>query len=299
MKQNFKYMFAAVCAWMCMTGCDDKIETFDTSGSTGVPAAIAASAIQAEALPGGIKLTWSPQGDFDYVQIRYYDFLQKQDVYKIASKHTTELLVTDTRARFGDYTFAFQTFNNNGQCSEVTEVKARSGAAPASYTELNRTQVPLDASQLSADQADSSEGQLAHLVDNDTGTFFSSNWHGSGTTYPSYIQIDFDEPHEDFAIRYSNRTDDTWRTSGRPATVELQVSSNGTDWTTVSTLDGLPSAAGSEYVSSYFMPGQPFTSLRYVVIAATGSASYYCFSELMFYDVEVSIYDPETEPLDD
>lgn len=299
MKLRLKYMFVAGLL-IGMTGCDDKLETFEMAGSVTAPTAIAASAVSSEALPGQIKLTWQApaEGAYDYLQIKYYDPLAKQDVCKIASIGTTEMLIDDTRARFGDYSFYFQTFNAAHQGSAVTEVKAQSGAKPATYTEVSRTPFALTASQLSADQADSSEGQIANLVDGKTGTFYSSNWHGSGTTYPSYIQIDFDEPHENFAIEYVNRTDDTWREDGRPAVVELQVSNDGVNWTTVETLSGLPSKAASKYTSPYIMPGNSFTHFRFNVIAASGSASYFCFAELTFYDVEVDIYDPETVPLD-
>ncbi|NDV57361.1 discoidin domain-containing protein [Bacteroides sp. 519] len=298
MKVNLKHLII-ILTLIGSTSCDDKLEPFENNGSTGAPVAISASAIQSEALPGAINLTWSAQpNDFAYMQVRYHDPLEKKDICKIFSTGATQLLVENTRARFGDYSFAFQTFNAANQSSAVTEVKAKSGAAPASYTEKNRTKVPLTGLQVSTDQADSSEGKVSNLIDDDKGSFFSSNWHNSGTTYPTYIQIDFDEPHENFAVKYINRTDDTWRESGRPAVVDLQVSNDGDNWTTVGTLSGMPTQAGSEYASPYFMPGESFTHFRFSVVAASGSASYFCISELMFYDVDIDIYDPETVPLD-
>ena len=111
MKFNLKYIIV-VSALIGMAGCDDKIEPFEIMGSTAAPAAISASAVQSEALPGEIKLTWTaPEEDFAYMQIRYNDPLQKKDICKLVSKNTTELLVENTRARFGDYSFFFQTFN--------------------------------------------------------------------------------------------------------------------------------------------------------------------------------------------
>lgn len=108
MKLNLKYIIA-VSALVGMAGCDDKIEPFEITGSTATPVAISASAVQSEALPGEIKLTWAaPQEDFAYMQIRYNDPLQKKDICKLVSKNTTELLVENTRARFGDYSFFFK-----------------------------------------------------------------------------------------------------------------------------------------------------------------------------------------------
>ena len=65
------------------------------------------------------------------MQIRYYDPLQKKDICKIASKGTTEMLIENTRARFGDYTFYLQTFSTAHEAGVVQELKARSGALPA------------------------------------------------------------------------------------------------------------------------------------------------------------------------
>ena len=64
----------------------------------------------------------------------------------------------DTRARFGDYSFFFQTFNAAHQGSEVTEIKAKSGAAPSTTTEKSRTEMKIEADQLSTNAQEPSEG---------------------------------------------------------------------------------------------------------------------------------------------
>ena len=99
MKLNVKYMIAAF-ALLGLVGCDKNFEEFETSGG-GSPAAVELSTVVSEALPGQIKLTWkAPEGDYAYMQIRYYDPLQKKNICKIASKGTTEMLIENTRARF-------------------------------------------------------------------------------------------------------------------------------------------------------------------------------------------------------
>ncbi|MGG6546076.1 UNVERIFIED_CONTAM: carbohydrate-binding protein, partial [Prevotella sp. 15_C9] len=132
-------------------GCDDNLETFEIGGSTAAPTAIATSAVNSDPLPGQIKLTWNTpsEGAFEYLQIKYHDPLTEQVVCKIASIGTTEMLIEDTRARFGDYSFFFQTFNAAHQGSEVTEIKAKSGAAPSTTTEKSRTEMKIEADQLS------------------------------------------------------------------------------------------------------------------------------------------------------
>ena len=77
----------AVSLFVGATGCDDKLETFEVVGSVTTPTAIAASAVNSEALPGQIKLSWEvpSEGTFDYLQIKYHDPLTKEEVCKIAS----------------------------------------------------------------------------------------------------------------------------------------------------------------------------------------------------------------------
>ena len=298
MKLNLKYIIA-VSVLVGMTGCDDKIEPFETAGSTPTPVAISASTVQSEALPGEIKLTWTaPQEDFAYMQIRYNDPLQKKEICKLVSKHTTEMLIEDTRARFGDYSFFFQTFNAAHQGSEVTEIKAKSGAAPSTITEKSRTEKKLEADQLSTNAQEPSEGPIKNLIDGKGNTFFHTRWSSPQIELPHYIQVDFKEAHEDFAIYYQNRRDNTWTSEGRPSVVELQISSDGKTFETVATLSGLPSAHSTEYTSDFIMPGKTFTSFRFNVIATSGNTKYFNLAQFKFYDVEVEIYDPETVPLD-
>jgi hypothetical protein len=299
MKLNFKYMIA-VSLFVGATGCDDKLETFEVVGSVTTPTAIAASAVNSEALPGQIKLSWEvpSEGTFDYLQIKYHDPLTKEEVCKIASVGTTEVLIDDTRARFGDYSFFFQTFNAAHQGSQVTEVKAKSGAAPSTTTEKSRKEVKLTEDQLSTNAQEPSEGPIKNLIDGKGNTFFHTRWSNPQLPLPHYIQIDFKEAHEGFAIYYQNRTDNTWTSDGRPSVVDLQISNDGENWEVVSTLSGLPTKHSSEYTSDFVIPEKAFTHFRFNVIATSGNTKYFNLAEFKFYDVEVEVYDPETVPLD-
>lgn len=298
MKLNFKYMVAAG-LFVCMTGCDDKIETFEVGGSTTAPAAIEQSTVSSEALPGQIKLTWDATEDsFEYLQIKYYDPLQKKDICLLASDYTTEMLIDNTRARFGDYSFFFQTFNAAHQGGKVVEVKAASGAAPSTYTEKSRAKFALSTDQLSTNAQEPSEGPIANLIDGKGSTFFHTRWSSPQIPLPHYIQIDFEEEHENFSVYYQNRTDNTWTSDGRPSVAELQISNDGENWETVTTLSGLPSAHSSEYTSEYVMAGKTFTHFRFNVTATSGNTSYFNIAEFAFYDVNIEIYDPETVALD-
>ena len=298
MKKNLKYIIAAGLL-ICMASCDSNLEPFETVGVTGAPAVIEPSAVKSEALPGQIKLTWeAPEGDFSYLKVRYNDPIQKKEITKLFSKGTTEWLIEDTRARFGDYTFYFQTFNAAHQGSEIKEVKAKSGVAPAITTETKRTKVTLTTDQLSTNAQEPKEGPIKNLIDGNNGTFFHTRWSDPLLPLPHYFQINFKEEHENFALFYKNRTDNTWTTDGRPSVVELQVSNDAQSWETVSTISGLPSQHSTEYTSGYIVAGRKFNYFRFNVIATTGNTSYFNLAEFVFYDVDLSVYDPETVPLD-
>ena len=295
---KMKYMIAALAMACVGTGCDDKLETFEVQGYTGVPAAIEASNITSTALEGKIQLNWTvPEGaEFSYLKIWYNDPLLKTDVYKVASIGTTEMLIEDTRARFGEYEFFFQTFNANNEGSEVTSFKAVSGKAPAVANEVSRTEVKLDVSQLSSDAPDETEGVFANLLDGKFDNLFHIDWHNP-TPLPHYIQIDFKEEHQVFAMEWWDRASGG-SGEGFPTSVQFQVSSDGNDWETVAVLSGFAAGYGAHVSTEYVDAGKPFTYFRYNVTTALNAPNYFHLAELKFYDVELEVYDPETVELD-
>lgn len=290
---KLKYIMAALALACVGAGCDDKLETFETQGYTGTPAAV--GEMTSEALPGQIRLTWSvPEGaEFAYMKIWYEDPLKKETVYKIASESTVELTIDDTRARFGEYEIFYQTFNINDEGGEIKSIKAVSGGAPATYT---LKKYALAAEMLSTNAQEPTEGPIANLVDGNTGSFFHTRWSSPQIPLPHYIQIDFNEEHQSFVVNYVNRTDNTWTTDGRPTKVELQTSNDGEVWETITTLTDFPIGAGSEYTSDYVISDKTFTHFRFNVIETSGNTSYFNLGEFSFSDLE--IYDPETVELD-
>lgn len=297
MKYGLKSMLALVCTLVCASGCDDKLEVFEPEGSLDTPISFDVSKVSAEALPGAIQLTWpATKAGFSYMKIRYTDPLQKKDVCKLVSKGATGLLVEDTRARFGDYTFSFQTFNAAHVAGEITEVKAKSGPAPVTLTEKSRTKVNLTKEQLSTDNQEPQEGPIANLIDGNVSTFFHTRWSQPQVPLPQYIQIDFKEEHENFAIKYTTR--DTSNSDGYPTSADLQISVDGEEWETIGSLVGLPATRATEYTSDFVVPGKKFKHFRFSVTTSSQNKNYFHMSEFSFYDVEVEVYDPETVPLD-
>ncbi len=294
MKLKYSYVLP-VLFLIFMTGCDNKIEQFEQVGSATSPAAIEAESVSSEALPGQILLKWTaPAGDFSYLQIKYYDPLTKKDTYKVASKGTTEMLIDNTRARYGAYKFYFQTFNVAHQGGDVSVVEATSGIAPAVITVGKKTKIALTADQLSTNAQEPTEGPIKNLIDGNSGSFFHTRWSSPQLPLPQYIQINFKEPHKVFSLYYMNRND-SWTTSGRASSAELQISNDGENWETLTTLTGLPSAASAEYTSDYVVADKTFTYFRFNVIATSGNTKYFNMAEFAMYDVELDIYDPEAD----
>lgn len=297
MNFNLKYVFATACLSLGLTACDDQLSVIEESGFIDSPAMFDVSTVQSEELPGAIKLTWTePASDFAYMQITYHDPLLKEKVCKIVSKGTTQLMIENTRARFGDYTFNFQTFNARHEGGSVAEVKAKSGPAPATLSEKKRVKIELTKEQLSTDNQEPSEGPIANLLDGNIETFFHTRWSSPQKPLPQYIQVNLKEEHEDFAIRYITRR--VGNKDGFPTAAQLQISNDGVAWETVAPLSGLPAASATEYTSTFVRPGKTFKYFRMLVTAVSENRNYFHMSEFSLYDVDVEVYDPETIPLD-
>ena len=285
-------IYAAI-AWLAMgtISCDENFETFDESGITTVGAPSAIESISADSLPGQIVLHWVVPTDSNYylLKINYYDSLTEKEVYQVASVYEDSLLIDNTRRKFGEYEFTFQTFSSNGTASTPVRFDAYSGRALATET-YTVTEIPLTADQLSTNNQEPSEGPIANLLDGDAGTFFHTRWSSPQIPMPQYIQVDLNEPIDDFQFYYANRA---WSQVG-PEILDVQISNDGENWETIKTISaGLPSAGYAEYTSEIFRPGKTFTYFRYNCVQTYGSRNYFNLAEFRLYDVDIEVYDPE------
>lgn len=287
-----RLLIYAACALFTIgaASCDEKFELLEDSGSSaGAPSPV--QSISADSLPGQIVLHWEVPADSNYylLKINYYDFLTEQEVYKVASVYEDSLLIDDTRAKFGDYQFTFQTFNAENVGGTPTTFAAQSGIAPATQT-ITSTEIPLTADQLSTNNQEPSEGPIENLLDGDIYSFFHTRWSSPQIPMPQYIQIDLNEPIDDFQFYFVNRA---WSQVGAEI-VEIQISNDGESWETVETISaGLPSSGYADYTSEVFSPGKTFTHFRYNVLQTYGNRNYYNMAEFRLYDVTIDVYDPE------
>ncbi len=271
-------------------GCDENFQTFEDIEVSELKPTLVES-ITADSLPGQIILKWDIPTDSNYylLKINYYDFLSEKEIYKTLSVYTDSLLIDNTRNKFGDYEFTFQTFNINGEGSEKMSVVSKSGIAPATET-ITISKIDLRGDQLSTNNQEPSEGPVENLVDGDTNSFFHTRWSSPQIPMPQYFQIDLDEPIDDFLFWLKNRP---WSQQA-PKIVEIQISIDGVEWETIETISsGLPSWGGGEYTSKTFTPGYSFSHFRYNCLETFDNRNYFNLAEFELYDVDIQVYDPE------
>lgn len=125
------------------------------------------------------------------------------------------------------------------------------------------------------------------LVDNNTETYFHTNWSSGIATAGEdhYLQIDFgDAPVEEFTFNYTNLPTTAWNVDAAK-TIEVQGANTIDNFTTITTLTSsdsnpLPTAKGGTYSSATLgATGTAYRYLRFTVTNATGGThhGYYYF----------------------
>lgn len=295
MKLNIKQYIVALAVIITAGSCDNKLEVFEPVASEGEPAMV--ENVTSQPLPGQIKLNWAaPAGNYAYMKVQYYDFLKKKDVTLITSRGTTELLIDETRARFGDYMFKFQSFNGNHESSKVLEFAAQSGVAPSTTTVKSESKLVLEPSQLSTHLPLANGTSVASLLDGDVWSIINTAWEGDAAKVrPHWVQIDLKEAMQIFRLAY------TTADGPYPTSMQIQVSQNGNDWDVLGSYgETLPRVNRKEWKSEVINAAQPFKFVRFAVTSSTSGSTGVTFkiSELALFNVELEIYDPETIPLD-
>ncbi len=289
--KSFVYCITLLVIALGTWSCIDEYEQFVEADKviTGKPSAV--QGITSEALPGQIKLNWEVPTDsnYSYVSISYFDHLTEEQLTKVASVYTSELLIPDTREKFGDYDFTFQTFNSNNEGGEVARYTARSGRAPITET-ITTSRIVLDNEQFSTDNQEPSEGPIRNLNDGNPNTFFHTRWSSPQRPLPHYIQIDLNEPLTNFSFSYQNRNG----SQVGPEHLKVLISNDGENWEEVAEYtSGLPSASLAVYNSPVIRNSTPFTSVRFSVTKTFGDRMYFNLAEFSLFNVEINIYDPE------
>ncbi|MBQ5909698.1 MAG: M60 family metallopeptidase, partial [Bacteroidaceae bacterium] len=123
--------------------------------------------------------------------------------------------------------------------------------------------------------------ETKYLVDGNPETFFHTNWTGTAISENHNFIIDLGEGNslEQFAFNYITLPNSANNVDA-PKTMVIEGSTNGTDYTSITSLSGLPTTKGTTYASTTLgTKGTAYRYLRFSVTDATGGklGSYYYF----------------------
>lgn len=137
------------------------------------------------------------------------------------------------------------------------------------------------------------EGPLANLFDNNLSTYFHSAY-SVASVGPHYVTVTFPEETTLGQVKFFNRQGRGTNTDGRPTSISLSTSTDGTNWSTAWTSGTLPTPPDVE-VSSTF--DKPYTSKRFRVsfLATARSSVYVALAEMSFYKADLTDLEVQAE----
>lgn len=293
MKKLYKYLtLVMISSCFALASCSDKYDSFVGSDEfLTTPSAV--SNVSYESLPGAIALKWDVPADSNYyfLRVSYYDHLTEKNVSRICSAQRDTMVISSTRAKFGDYNFTFQTFNSKNEGGEIQTLQAKSGIAP-SYELISNAKVQLVESQLSTNAQEPSEGHIRNLIDGNAGTFFHTRWSSPQMDLPHFIDIALNEELTNFSFYYQNRNG----SQVGPRELEILIGNDGENWESIKILSaGLPSGSKEEYHSDVVRNTTPFKYLRFSINKTYGDKKYFNLAEFVLYNTEITVVDPEKE----
>ena len=219
--------------------------------------------LTAESTSGRIVLRWDTPEDagIRYIEVNYYDPLQKKDVMRTASIYADSIEIPDTRKKFGEYQFSVQTVSPTGDKSAVQTISKVSEPALPTFVS---TQIALTAADLSTNAQEPTEGPIANLLDGNTGTFFHTAW-SVNIPAPHWMQVNLkEEITGSYKFYYAPRNNG----SNKPTDFDLMGSTDGTNWFLIRNFtkdaDGLPVTSTGTFTSEIYDAPQPFLSLIHI-----------------------------------
>ena len=110
---------------------------------------------------------------------------------------------------------------------------------------------------------DDGKGGVAALLDENAGTYLHSNWSSLSSTH-DYLQIDFGNAVglDNFKIAGQQRNSGS---NDRPKNIEIYGSNDNTNWTPITTVEGLPNTAGATWESGAISAAERYSHLKFIV----------------------------------
>jgi len=314
MRRSKKHMMYIGFLAFGLAGCSEK-------GDTITPADL--KDLEISTGPGTITLQWAVPKDsasINHIKVEYYDHLLKKNVLRAASVYSDNMVVDNTRQKYGEYTFKVSSVSPSGHSGSVRELSIVSEPALTTYLFGEATQIDLTESMLSAYPASSWEdwffdgnGSVANLIDGKPTTYFCTNfWYPP--PMPHWIQIDLGEnfaKNEGIKVWTQNRN-----IAGEiPTNVDLlgsmDAEADDEDWFLIrnfTAASGLTVSSGGEWTSPNLLVTAPFRYIRFSVNAVnaprpahwSGSAESHIFSlsGLKIWRVETIERNPEAADAD-
>ena len=125
--------------------------------------------------------------------------------------------------------------NNGNLYFALSELSIYPIKVNPSYTEKDG--LITDASQLSSNAVEPTQGSLAALIDNDLTTYFHSTWsQNNATGAKHYLQVDLNDAYKQIALKYSKRQVEV--DNGSPVTLHVYATNTPEDensWTDLGT----------------------------------------------------------------
>ena len=297
--KKFTFLLIAVAA-LFLISCDENVTPI-------VPSDI--SNITTEARPGAIFFSWDRElGSYESLWIRWFDPLIGQERFWVSSNYADTLLIPNTRARYGEYTFTFQTQSSTGTFSNnIQTVRAVSGPAPSTFIlDLPPVVVPLTCEQLSTNAPQAADGiyALCNILNSDDNTLFHSRWSSPVPPGPHWFQVDLErvvDTNNHFSLWFRRRmTGGGNNNANRPTDIDLMGSMDGDNWFLLRNFtaadDGLPTVnTVNEWRSPNILVAEPFRYIRFSVNETNTGTVFFTMSSFRFYVGTITVIDPEAD----
>ncbi len=258
------------------------------------------SNVRSSELPGQIKLNWDLPADknLEYVQITYFDHLQKKEMMRLASVYSDSIIIPNTRKKYGDYNFTLQTYSSTDTPGEALKFTAQSGPAPSTISVIDVKPLVLKAEDLFTDSQEPTEGPIANLIDGNTSTFFHARWSGSPGPMPHYVVVRL--PKKVNGLRFSYTTRNAAAAGNHPKEINVYMSKefdgetyDVSNISFVKKFDQLPNGAAKSFTSDDLVLDDEYQYIWFEVLATHGATKYFALSELSVNEVILQVVDPE------
>lgn len=247
---------------------------------------------------GQIELKWNypeEENTIRYIEVRFFDPAKQKNILQTASVYSNNLIINNTRQKFGEYRFQIQPFSQTGTPGNIHEIAASSLRAPIVY-KFSSTEFTLSANDLYIEGIKDSEP--GNLLDGNNETFINTDY---SQPVGSVFWIDFTLPKEQDFLKFSYITRNH-TASSFPAKIECWVKEQKEDeWTLMKILttkdDLLPTAPLEQFTSIEYQSPIKFKYFRFRVPETHTGKPNFSLAEFRIFDVSYTFVDPEADDI--